>query len=81
MPVFLGGVAAGLVLASVTFLAVGTVRRMRARRTCDRPSFIDGVRPPKHVELDLRPAEEANAAVRPRLESEMPEFSELSQRW
>ncbi|MBX3259861.1 MAG: hypothetical protein KIS78_01415 [Labilithrix sp.] len=57
------------------------MRRMRARRSCDRPSFIDGVHPPNDVELDLRPAEEANAAVRPRLESEMPEFSAVSQRW
>ncbi|MBX3208614.1 MAG: hypothetical protein KF764_26510 [Labilithrix sp.] len=80
--VFAGGVAVGIVLAGVTFLSVEAVRRLRTRRACTaRVSFIDGVHPPNEVELEVRPAEEANAADPPRLVSEMPEFSPLSQRW
>jgi hypothetical protein len=83
-PAFLGGVVLGLILGGVTLLSAEAMRRIRARR--DRNDqhvpFIDGVHPPNDVELHARPAEEANAHENPpRLVSEIPEFSPLSQRW
>jgi hypothetical protein len=82
-PGFLGGVVVGLMLACVTLLTAGAARRARSGRTgSERIPFIDGVHPPCEAELDARPAEEAMASDQPpRLESEIPEFSPMSQRW
>ena len=73
----------GLTLAGVTLLTAEAARRARARRTAGPTApVIDGVHPPNGPELDARPAEEANASEQPpRLESEIPEFSPMSQRW
>ena len=80
---FFGGVAVGLALAGVTLLTVAAVRRARSRRrmASEHVAFIDGVRPPNEVELDVRPAAEANSMAEPRLESEAPDVPILSQRW
>ena len=79
---FTSGIAVGLTLAGVALLTLEAARRTLSRRSSTEPvSFIDGVRPPNGVELNVRPAEEANTTDPPRLESEADDFSPISQRW
>lgn len=82
-PGFFAGIGLGLALAGVTVLSVGAARRMRTRRSMseEHVPLIDGVHAPSAPALDARPAEEANALEVPRLESEAPDVSPLSQRW
>lgn len=79
-PLFIGGVAVGLIVARVTVLTIEAVRRVRARRV-SQVMFIDGVEPIDAIALEVRPAEEGNSNELPRLVSEMPEFAPMSQRW
>ena len=79
-PLFIGGVAVGLILAGVPLLAIEAIRRVRARRV-SQMVFIDGVYPIDEIVLDARPAEEGDSTEPPRLVSEMPEFAPMSQRW
>lgn len=84
-PLFIGGLAAGLVVAAVSLLTIEAARRVRARREATRRVgevvFIDGVEPASRIVLEARPAEEGNSNKPPRLVSEMPEFTPMSQRW
>jgi len=84
-PGFAAGLGLGLALAGVTVLTVGATRRMRSRRMISRAQehvpVIDGVYALEPPALDARPAEEANAAEIPRLESEAPDVAPTSQRW
>jgi hypothetical protein len=85
-PAFVVGLASGLVLGGVTLLAAGAVRRALAARRASAMDelgpFIDGVHHAGDVEIDLRPPEDGGTHDSPpRLQSEMPEFVPMSQRW
>lgn len=80
---FAVGVGVGLALAGVAVFTVEALRRVQTRRRMahEHVLSIDGVHAPRAPELAARPAEEANAAEIPRLESEAPDVSLMSQRW
>jgi hypothetical protein len=76
---FAAGVLVGVGVAAVAALAIGAVRRARFSHT-EHQHLIDGVHPPRDVELAAAPAREANAFPR-RLESESLDAPTTSQRW
>lgn len=74
------GLALGVPLgAGVLFGTLRIVRELRARRQLHEEHIIDGVHPPDPMTEWTLERESSHAVIE--LESEIPDFSEESQRW